>query len=146
MATVEIHVTIARPVSDAFQAVTDFENVESLQEWQPGLQSVGITAGNPLRTGSMLAMNRRFLGSTIFVNADVVELQRNKRLSLKGIHGRFNFTRTIEFSPSGRETKIQDTWEIRTGWLYFWYSPILTSALRSQTQRQWQRLKQILEG
>jgi hypothetical protein len=94
----------------------------------------------------MVAMSRRFKGSKIFLNVDVIDLQRNKRLELKGIHGRFPYHREIEFSPSGRETLINDKITLRVGWLFFWYGPFVRSALSRQTAQEWQNLKTLFES
>lgn len=146
MADIEHQITIARPINEVYKAATDYGNTEGLQEWQSDLKTIGITAGDPLRTGSMIGMTKRFMTSVIFVNADVVELQRNKRFELSGIHGRFAFRREIEFTPSGRETVIKDKITLRVGWFFFWYRPFVTGALRNQTAKEWQKLKQLLEG
>jgi hypothetical protein len=108
--------------------------------------NIGITAGDPLRSGSMIAMTRRFLGASIFVNADVLEVQRNKRIELQGIHGRFRFRREIEFTPDARSTKINDKITVQTGIIFFWYRPILLGALRRQIEQEWQNLKKLLEA
>jgi carbon monoxide dehydrogenase subunit G len=146
MADIEHQITIARPISDVYNAISDYENLEAMQKWQPDLLSLGVTAGNPLRAGSMIAMTRRFMGSKIFVNVDVMENQRNKRFEVKGIHGRFPYRREIEVSPIGRETVIRDNIFIKTGWLFFWYRPFVRSAISRQTLQEWKNLKQLLEG
>ncbi len=137
MANVEFSTTIARPVSDVFSAATSFDNLEALRKWQPDLLNVGITAGDPLRTGSMIAMTRRFLGSQIYV----IDYQRNKRIELKGMHGRFPYRREIEFTPSGRETLVSDKITMPIGWLFFWYRPFVWGAVRRQISAEWQNLK-----
>ena len=146
MANVEYSVTIARPVSDVFSAATGFDKLDAMRKWQPDLLSVGITAGDPLRTGTMIAMTRRFLGSQIFVNVDVVDFQRNKRIELKGMHGRFAYRREIEFSPSGRDTVLTDRITIAAGWLFFWYRPFLYGAVRRQITQEWNLLKNQLSS
>jgi hypothetical protein len=128
MADIEHKLSIARPVSDVFKAVTDFENTEAMQQWQPALKSMGIMTGE------------------IFVNLDVLDLQRNKRLELQGIHGRFRFRREIEFVPNGRESTVSDKINVQTHFIWFWYRPFLIGAIRSQTAQEWQNLKKQLEG
>ena len=145
MATIETSITIGKPISDVYRAVTAYDSPGEMQKWRTAVQSIGITAGSPLRTGSMIAMTKMFLGSKIFVNVDITDLQRNKRIELKGMHGRFPFTRSIEFSPSGRETIIRDKIDVRTSWVFFFYTPFLTSNLTRQVKQEWQALKQLLE-
>jgi len=146
MPVIENEFIIAQPITEVFNAVTDYEDEATLQSWRKSVVSVGVTAGKPLRTGSMIAMTKRFQGSQIFVNADVMELQRNKRLELKGVHGRFRFHRVIEFTPAGRETRINDQFMIDISWIFFWYAPFVRFALRRQIEEEWEALKQQLEG
>ena len=146
MADIENQVTITRPITDVYTAITDYENLESMRRWQPDTLSLGVTAGSPLRAGSMIAMTRRFMGSKTFVNFDVLEIQRNKRIELKGIHGRFPFRREIEINPSGRETLIRDSITLNIGWLFFWYRPFVRGALSRQTAQEWANLKKVLEA
>lgn len=145
MADIEHQLTIARPITEVYNALTNFDNVDEMRKWQPDTLSVGVTAGNPLRAGSMIAMTRRFMGSKIFVNTDVLEIQRNKRIELKGIHGRFPFRREIELNPSGRDTVINDNITLHISWFFFWYRPFVRGALNKQTAQEWSRLKQLLE-
>ena len=93
----------------------------------------------------MIAMKRHFILSEIFVNADIVDFQRNKRFDLKGMHGRFPFRREIEFTPNGLETKVTDRIWLKTGFFFFWWRPFVISALKSQTDQEWQNLKQMLK-
>ncbi len=145
MADIEHKITINNNLVEVYQAVTAYEDGDSLKQWQPKLKSVGVTAGNPIRTGSMIGMRRNFLLSEIFVNADVIDMQRNKRFELKGVHGRFPFQREIEFVPSGRETVVHDRIWLKVGWLFFLWKPFAINILRSQTAQEWQNLKQMLE-
>lgn len=145
MADIELKITIARPIGDVFKAATDYENTEAIKTWQRAVVSLGITEGKPLRTGSMIAMTRQFMMSKIFVNWDVLDFQRNKRLELSGIHGRFRYRRDIEFVPNGRETSITDRVTVNTGFIYFWYRPFLLNAIRSQIKQEWDTLKKQLE-
>jgi hypothetical protein len=146
MADIDHKLSIAKPVSDVFKAATDYENTEAIQSWQPSIQSLGITEGKPLRTGSMIAMTRKFMTGKTFLNLDVLDYQRNKRFEVQGIFGSFRFKREIEFVPNGRETSVSDKINIQTGFLWFWYRPFLIGALKSQTAQEWQTLKKQLEG
>lgn len=145
MADIEHKITINSNLVEVYKQVIAFEDSDALKEWQPNLKSVGVTAGDPLRTGSMIGMRRKFVMSEIFVNADVIDMQRNKRLELKGVHGRFRFQREIEFASSGRETIVHDRIWLKVGWLFFLWKPIAISTLRSQTAQEWQNLKQLLD-
>ncbi|MGJ3238788.1 MAG: hypothetical protein ACFE0Q_08800 [Anaerolineae bacterium] len=146
MADITHNTIINSNLVEVFKAVTDYGDSDAIKRWQTATRSVGVTAGDPLRTGSMIAMKRRFIMSEIFVNLDVIDLQRNKRFDLKGMHGRFPIQREIEFVPDGRQTQVIDRIWIKTGWLYFWWRPVVVSSLQSQTAAEWQRLRQQLES
>lgn len=145
MADIETSLTINASVSDVYGAITEYEDKSFIKEWRPHLLSVGVTAGKPLRTGSMIALTKQFLGTDIFVNADVVDMQRNKRFELKGMHGRFPYNRTIEVTPNGRQTLITDRVNIQSNFFWFWWKPFVIRGMRSQIQTEWQTLKGMLE-
>lgn len=145
MADIEYKLTIKSNLVEVYKAVTAYEDDGSLKEWQPKLKSVGVTAGNPLRTGSMIGMRRQFVMSEIFVNADVVDMQRNKRFELQGVHGRFRFRREIEFASSGRETIVTDRITVKIGWMFFFWKPVVISTLRNQISQEWRNLQTLLD-
>lgn len=145
MAVIEQTIKINRPFSDVFKQIADFDNLQGQKAWQPTLTAANVTAGSPIRAGSSVSMRKQLMGGSIFINADVVDFQRNKRIELKGVYGRFRFTRAIELATGGRETTIRDTFDLRTPWFYFWYSPFFVSALRRQNNAEWERLKALLE-
>lgn len=142
MPRIEHRVTIQRPVFDVFKLAGDFNR---WLEWQAGITDVSMISGNPIRSGTMLSVRRNLLGRNVFINADVIEYDRNKRIELRGVHGTFPFQRVQEFQSQGRETLIIDNLNFKTGILYFWYGPILAGALRRQMEADWASLKQLLE-
>lgn len=145
MADIEHQVIVKNNLVEVFKTATAFEDDETLKQWQTGVKTVGVTAGDPLRAGSMIGMKKQFMVSEIFVNVDVTDLQRNKRIAYKGVHGRFPYNREIEFVSSGRETQINDRINLKTGWLFFWWRPFAINALRSQTANEWNNLKKMLD-
>lgn len=145
MADIEHSITVSSNLVEVYKAVTAYDDADSIKEWQTSIKSLGVTAGSPLRTGSMIAMKRQFIMSEVFMNVDVTDLQRNKRFDLQGIHGRFSFRREIEFSPSGRETVIKDRIWLKTGILFFWWRPFVLAALKGQISKEWASLKQLMD-
>ncbi len=141
MTTIDLQVTIHASLFDVFNAVVDYE---SYPQWQPHVHLAKVTDAKPFRTGSMVYLEKQFGLTRIFVNADVTELQRNKLIEIKGVHGRLRFRRQIEFSSTGRETIIRDKVTFATAWFHFWYTPILTATMRSQMKREWELLRRKL--
>lgn len=139
MPIIDQKIVIQKPLFDVFRMAMDFNN---LSNWQPRTTAVNITSGDPIRPGTMITIRR----GSVFINADVVEYDRNKKITLQGIWGRFRFNRTIEFQSGGRETTILDKLNIQTGWLYFWYAPILAMNLRGELSAEWAQLKKQLES
>jgi hypothetical protein len=139
MPVIEQTITIQKPLFDVFRMATD---VAQWGTWQNGVKNVALISGDPIRTGTMISLER---GST-FINADVTDYQRQKTLSLTGVWGRFRFARLTEFSSTGRETTIRDKLTVQTGFLWFWYNPILTSQLNGQIKADWAALKKLLES
>jgi hypothetical protein len=138
MPVIEQKIVIQKPLFDVFRVAMDFNHASS---WQPRTTAINITSGDPLRPGTMLSIRR----GSVFINADVIEYERNKKITMQGIWGRFRFNRVIEFHSGGRETTITDKLNIHTGWLYFWYAPILTMNLGSELKAEWAQLKKQLE-
>lgn len=146
MATIEYSISIARSVSDVYSAATAYDDPDAMKQWRSDIETIGITAGSPLRSGSMIAMTKHFNGSKIFINFDILDLQRNKYVKLQGMHGRFPYTREIDFGVNGRETNVKDVIVVNTSWLFFWYAPLLSRALEAQIKREWETLKRQLEA
>jgi uncharacterized membrane protein len=136
---IKIQATIDRPVTDVFRLVVDFRRAP---EWQTHVLTSGVTAGDPVRLGTSVSQSWRWMGGDAFMNADVVEYEINKRVRLSGVFIRFPFTRDIWFSSTGgRQTAIIDTVTFRTGWLYFWYAPILGARMRRVMGATWTDLQ-----
>ncbi len=141
MPTFENQILIDRPVFDVFKFVGDFTYDA---EWR-NVSQIGITSGDPIRVGSMVAMTRPLMGRKGFVNADVVAYDRNKKFELKGSFWGFPFLRTVTFEHRGQQTNVREIIEIRTRW-QVWFIPFFGLTLRGTLTKEWKKLKQILDG
>ncbi|MGB1285752.1 MAG: SRPBCC family protein [Aggregatilineales bacterium] len=139
MPLIETTLTIQKPLFDVFKEAGTFEN---WQKWQPKVSRVTVVSGSPVRAGTMVSMAH----GGAFINADVLVYQRNKEIQLKGMWGRFYFTRNIVFQTLGGSTTITDTLNIKTGMLFFWYAPFLQMSLNKDMKNAWGTLKKQLEG
>ena len=137
----ETQVLINRPVFQVFRYVGDFNNDVN---WR-NVKNVGITSGDPIRTGSMVAMTRRILARNGFVNCDVTDYERNKKIELKGSYWGFPFVSTITFEHRGQQTNIKETLDIRTRW-FFWFGIFFNLTLKGVSRREWDKLKQVLDS
>ena len=137
----ENQATINRPVFQVFKYVGDFNNDV---HWR-NVQGVGITSGDPIRAGSMVAMTRRLMGRKGFVNCDVTDYERNRKIELKGSFWGFPFVNTITFEHRGQQTHIRETLDIRTRWM-FWFGIFFNMFLKSTLRKEWDALKLLLDS
>ena len=134
-------VLINRPVFQVFGYVGDFNNEV---HWRD-VQNVGITSGNPIRAGSMVAMTRRIMGRKGFVNSDVTDYERNKRIELKGSYWGFPYISTMTFEHRGQQTNVRESIDIRTRWM-FWFGIFFNLTLNGVLRRELDNLKQLLDS
>lgn len=137
----ETQVLVNRPVFQVFRYVGDFNNDVN---WR-NVHNIGITSGDPIRTGSMVAMTRRIMGRKGFVNSDVTDYERNKKIVLKGSYWGFPFISTIIFDHRGQQTNVRETLEIRTRW-FFWFGIFFNLTLKGLLRREWDALKHLLDS
>ncbi len=137
----ETQVLINRPVFQVFRYVGDFNNDIN---WR-NVRNIGITSGDPIRIGSMVAMTRRIMGRGGFVNGDVTDFERNRKIELKGSYWGFPFVSTITFDHRGQQTNVRETLEIRTRW-FFWFGIFFNLTLNGVLRREWETLKGLLDS
>ena len=137
----ENQVLINRPVFQVFKYVGDFRNDV---HWR-NVHGLGITNGDPIRAGSMVAMTRRLMGRRGFVNSDVTDYERNRKIELKGSYWGFPFIATITFEHRGQQTNVKETLDIRTRWM-FWFGLFFSVTLKSALRKEWTALKQLLDS
>ena len=137
----ENQVLINRPVFQVFSFVGDFNNEV---HWR-SVQNVGITSGSPIRAGSMVAMTRRIVGRKGFVNSDVTDFERNKRIELKGSYWGFPYICTMTFEHRGQQTNVRESLDIRTRWM-FWFGMFFNLTLKGVLRRELDKLKQLLDA
>lgn len=142
MPTIKNEIVVQRNFLEVFRYLSDFERAS---EWQPSVVASTLSAADPVRAGTMISQTRKFNGRDIFMNADVVDFVRNKKIELQGIIIRYNFTRLIEIDSMGTETRIRDEMYIKVPFIYLWDSPIVSSTLNRQINEEWQNAKRLLE-
>ena len=137
----EAQVLINRPVFQVFRYVSDFNNDLN---WR-NVRNIGITSGDPIRTGSMVAMTRRITVRSGFVNADVTDFERNRRIELKGSYWGFPFVSTMTFDHRGQQTNVKESLYIRTRW-FFWFGIFFNLTLNGVLRGELGKLKQLLDS
>ena len=142
MATIEVVITIARPIGEVFSAVVDYANVG---KWQAGTGKVTVVPDTRLRTGAMVTQERRAGGMDMLLNADVLELQTNKLLEMQGVIGKHPFRDRFEFMPQGRTTQLLHTRRTAGGILTRIFSPFVGMRMKRVMAADLERLKAMLE-
>ena len=137
----ETQVLINRPVFQVFRYVGDFNNDV---HWR-NVKNIGMTNGDPIRAGTMLAMTRRIMGRGGFVNCDVTDYERNRKIELKGSYWGFPFVSTMTFEHRGQQTNVRETLDIRTRW-FFWFGIFFNLTLKGVLRRELVQLKQVLDS
>ena len=137
----ENQVLVNRPVFLVFRYVGDFNNDV---HWR-NVGGIGITSGDPIRAGTMVAMTRRIMGRKGFVNCDVTTYERNKKIELKGSYWGFPFIATMTFDHRGQQTNIRETLDIRTRWM-FWFGIFFNLTLKSLLRKELENLKRVLDS
>lgn len=143
MPEITVSETINRPVMDVFRM---FTYSSELTKWQPDLKSVHQTEDR-LRVGVMVTYvrNTRVLGWQLDLNADIVDFAPNRLIGYKGIIGRFPSSGRIEFESSGGVTTVTETINVKMGFIFGLFSPLVKSALSNRTKRALRKLKETLE-
>jgi len=137
----ENQILIDRPIFDVFNYMGDFKNDTS---WR-NVKGVGITSGDPIRAGSMVAMTRPLMGRNGFVNGDVIEYERNKKIELKGSFWGFPFLYTALFERRGQQTNVIETLDISTRWM-IWFGLFFNMFLGKTLTKELSNLKQLLDS
>ena len=144
MPVIEHSITINRPVGEVFRFVADFRNDP---QWQADVQKIFQTE-TPTRVGVMLTETRstRVLNWRLDLNVDVVEFQMNKAIHLKGVLGQFPVQATYIFESARCATQLKQTFDIRMGFLFSLFSPLMTGVMRRRTTTTLEKLKGLLES
>lgn len=137
----ENQILIHRPIFEVFKYMGDFKNDI---HWRD-VNGIGITSGDPIRAGSMVAMTRPLLGRKGFVNGDVTEFEHNKKLELKGSFWGFPFVHTITFERHGQQTRINEVLDIHTRWMV-WFGLFFNMTLSRKLAKELATLKQLLDS
>ena len=97
MATVELSVTIARPVADVYRVLT---TPELTPRWSSNAIDEHVTTAGPLRVGTRRhATIRRFGGGTTENEIEVTELEPERRIAVRSVQAPVPFTSTWSFTP-----------------------------------------------
>jgi uncharacterized membrane protein len=144
MAEIRESITINRPITTVFQSVAD---TDQLDKWQPDVTQSHYSE-KKLRVGVMITQDRKTyaLGWKLDLNADVIDYVPNRKITYKGVLGRFPTTGTIEFESAGSATTVIETIDVKIGLLQMIFTPLIKGAISRRTRQALASLKKLTEG
>lgn len=143
MKPIHISIHIARPANEVFAYLSNFENNPI---WQSGMISATFTSEPPLRVGSTYDQVATFLGRDIITSFEVIEYEVDKKVKAHSVSGTFpiTFTRQVEEAEEG--SHVTALVEGKPNGFFRLLGPLLRPMVRKNIERDYQKLKQILEG
>jgi uncharacterized protein YndB with AHSA1/START domain len=143
MATVELSVTIARPVSDVYRVLT---TPELTPRWSSNAIEEHMTTPGPVRVGSRRRATVRRPGRGTTENEiEVTAIEPERSMAVRSIEAPVQFTSSWTFTPVGDATRVDWRWDFQ---LRGWMRPIdviLGPTFGRTFRRDLDRLKAMME-
>jgi len=137
-------VDVNRPRDQVAAYVIDPANAT---RWYKNITSVDYAASEPLRVGSKVAFQARFLGRSLAYTYEISELVPGHRLVMRTADGPFPMETTYRFDDAtGSATKV--TLRNRgepVGFSRF-LTPLMAPAMRRANRQDLKRLKSVIES
>jgi uncharacterized protein YndB with AHSA1/START domain len=144
MSTVELTVTIGRPVADVFHVVS---TPGLTPRWSSNAIEEHITTSGPLGIGSRRrATVRRFGGGTTENEIEVTAYEPGRRLAVRSIEAPVAFSSEWTATPVDGGTRLDWRWDFRPGGVLRPFGPLVASAFRRAFEPDLARLKSMLEA
>ena len=143
MVRFELSVEIARPVHEVWEYLIEPENVP---EWQASASSSHQISDGPMRVGTHLEDERRFLGRRARSEVEVTEFEPERLFTLHGISGPVRFTVRHRLERTATGTHLQIEAEADPGGVARLMRPMVEHAAAHEIRKDFDRLKHKLEG
>ena len=116
MATVELSVTIARPVADVYRVLT---TPELTPRWSSNAIEEHMTTPGPVRVGSRRRATVRRPGRGTTENEiEVTAIEPERSMAVRSIEAPVPFTSSWTFTPVGDATRVDWRWDFQLrGWM-----------------------------
>ena len=141
MVRIELTIDVARPAEEVFGHLVDLDR---LPEWQSS--AVESRADEPLAEGVRIFECRRALGREVHSELEVTEFDRPRRLVLKTLKGPVKFTVDHRLAEADGGTRLTVVAEGKAGRLMRLGEPVLARTVEAEMQKDFERLKELLEG
>ena len=139
----ELTIEIARAPEDVFSYLTDASNVPA---WQSGVRSAELVDGGEPRTGARMVESRNLLGKDLRTTLEISEYEPPRVFALHALDGPAPLDVRHELEPAGEGTSIRVVVEGDPAFLPGFAGGLVARRLEKQVRRDFERLKQILEG
>lgn len=140
---VTVATVIERPVSDVAAYAGDPSNAP---EWYSNIKSVRWRTTPPVAIGSQMDFVATFLGRQLSYTYEVVDLVAGERLVMRTAQGPFPMETTYEWSAVGEgQTRMTLRNRGEPAGFARVAAPVMAAAVRRNTTKDLQRLKQLLE-
>jgi carbon monoxide dehydrogenase subunit G len=138
---IELTIDVARPAEDVFAHLVDLDR---LPEWQES--AVESRADEPLAEGVRIFECRRALGREVHSELEVTEFEPPRRLTLKTLKGPVKFTVDHRLAEADGGTQLTVVAEGKAGGLMRLGEPLLARTVETEMQKDFERLKELLES
>jgi uncharacterized membrane protein len=141
---VTVQVRIDRPAGEVF---TFLEDAENNTKWLRGMVSCSWTTEPPVRVGSRYEQLARFLGKPIRTSFEVTAHEPGQVVTIRSREGSsFPLTVTRRVEPlDATRCRVTETVESDPSGFYRVAEPLLRLLVRRNIQRDYLRLKTLLE-
>jgi uncharacterized protein YndB with AHSA1/START domain len=139
--TVKHEVLINRPVEDVFAYTVASEKVTS---WQEGV--VRIEADGPMRQGMVYTEVRKVMGREMAGEIECVAFDAPNSYTISARTGPVPFTFTQKCTAEGAGTRVSIEMEGEPGGFFGIAGPLLKKSIQKDIERDYARLKEILEA
>ena len=136
----ELTFEIACPPEEVFAYLTD---VAKLPEWQRS--AVESRADGPVEQGTLIRERRSFMGREIKMVVEVAAFEPPTRLTLRALEAPLPLSIDHVLEERDGGTSMRITAEGRPGGVLRFASPVVEAKARQELQRDFQRLKELLE-
>jgi len=143
MSKTVVDIDIMRPVDEVFAFITNFENNP---KWQNGMKSCTFTSDGPVGVGTTYDQVASFLGKTIITKFRVIEFEPNRLVKFVSYESTFPLRILRSVEPIEGGTHVHAVIEGEpTGFLFKLLGPLLDRMVASSINKDYSKLKQLLE-
>ena len=141
MVRIELTIDVARPAEEVFEHLVDLDR---LPEWQAS--AVESRADDPLAEGVRIFECRRVLGREFHSELEVTGFDPPRQLTLKALNGPVRFTVDHRLAEADGGTRLRVVAEGKAGGFMKLGQPMLARTAEAELRKDFERLKELVEG